>query len=363
MKIYKFFAILFLFLFFLFHASNITSAEVQMEKETLEAEIVQILEKEQKNQIIKLKIINGSSYGEEIIVENRAAMAANPIKYQVGDRVLVFKNFLPDGTTHFSITDFVRREALIFLFAIFVGLTIVVARLRGVSAFLGLAISFFIIFKYILPRIAEGLDPLLIVIIGSIFIIPSTFYIAHGISKKTTAAILGTAISLVFTIFLAVFFVEKTRLTGFSSEEAGFLQVLRQGELNIKGLLLAGMIIGLLGVLDDIAISQAAIVFELKKTNAKLKIKELYLKSMSVGADHISSMINTLILVYAGASLPLLLLFLDSSRSFWEVINYEIVAEEVVRMLVGSICLVLAVPATTAIAALIAEKERNNEIC
>ncbi len=130
--------------------------------------------------------------------------------------------------------------------------------------------------------------------------------------------------------------------------------------MNMKGLLLAGIIIGVLGVLDDITISQSAIVFQLKAANEKLKFKELYLRAMSVGQDHISSMVNTLILVYTGAALPLLLLFINNPRPFSEVVNYEIIADEVVRTLVGSIGLILAVPITTVIASWIAAKRETN---
>ena len=154
-------------------------------------------------------------------------------------------------------------------------------------------------------------------------------------------------------------FVESAQLTGFASEEAGFLQTIKQGSVNIKGLLLAGIIIGVLGVLDDITISQSAIVFQLKETNEKLGFFELYKRAMNVGQDHISSMVNTLVLVYTGAALPLLLLFIDNPHPFSEIVNYEIIADEVVRTLVGSIGLILAVPITTVIASLVAEQTKT----
>jgi len=169
----------------------------------------------------------------------------------------------------------------------------------------------------------------------------------------------GTLIALIITGILANIFVEAAKLTGFASEEAGFLQVAKGGAINMKGLLLAGIIIGLLGILDDVTVSQAAIVFQLKEANNRLKFNQLYQRAMRVGQDHIASMINTLILVYAGASLPLLLLFIDSPRPFLEVVNYEIIADEVVRTLVGSIGLILAVPLTTLIASLAVSAEKR----
>jgi len=162
---------------------------------------------------------------------------------------------------------------------------------------------------------------------------------------------------LIITGVLAGFFVESAKLTGFASEEAGFLQIARGGTINIKGLLLAGIIISTLGVLDDVTVSQSSIVNQLKETDKNLSFEKLYQRAMKVGQDHISSMVNTLVLVYTGAALPLFLLFIDNPHPFLEVINYEIVADEIVRTLVGSIGLILAVPITTFIAAMTLEKE------
>jgi len=160
-------------------------------------------------------------------------------------------------------------------------------------------------------------------------------------------AVLGTFISLLITSGLAFVFVEKAKLTGFASEEASFLQASLPGVIKMKGLLLAGIMVGILGVLDDVTVSQAAIVEELRAISPEIGRGKLFQKAMRVGRDHIASMINTLVLVYAGASLPLLLLFVDNSLTFKQVINYEIVADEVVRTLVASIGLMLAVPLTT----------------
>jgi uncharacterized membrane protein len=223
---------------------------------------------------------------------------------------------------------------------------------------LGMALSFFIIFFYILPQISSGANPVEIAILGSLVIIPVSFFLSHGINKKTFVAIGGTLIALVITGILANIFVDSAHLTGFASEEAGFLQVAKQGVINMRGLLLAGIIIGVLGVLDDITISQSSIVFQLKEANNKLDANELYTRAMKVGQDHISSMVNTLILVYTGAALPLLLLFINNPHPFSEIIIYEIIADEIVRTFVGSIGLVLSVPITTFIATLVASKKR-----
>lgn len=329
---------------------------------TFEAKIVNILEEkeiipiysEEKQLYQKLELIvaSGTLEGDVIIVENGLVPMANLQRYQIGTKVIVSSDNNFEGTTTFHITDYVRTDSLRWLLIIFILMVIFIGRWRGVTSILGMGASFYIIFKFILPSILIGSNPVLVAVIGSLFIIPITFYLSHGLNKKTTIAVTGTIIALILTGIMAGIFVESAKLTGFASEEAGFLQVSKSGIVNIKGLLLAGIIIGVLGVLDDITISQSAIVFQLKKANPKLKYNELYKRAMDVGQDHISSMVNTLILVYTGAALPLLLLFIDNPHPFSEVINQEIIADEIVRTLVGSIGLIMAVPITTLIATL-----------
>ncbi len=343
-------------------AQNLASAP---KEEILEAKIEKILEEKQiipegskdtqLYQKLELLVTKGSLKNEKIIVENGNLPVANSLKYEVNDKVIV--TFTKDlkGNDVFYITDYIRRDSLLFLFLIFVILAIVVARKRGLASLIGMAFSFLVIFLFILPMISSGNSPVEIAILGSLVIIPVTFLLSHGINKKTMVAIIGTIIALIITGILASIFVEGAKLTGFASEEASFLSVAKQGVINIKNLLLAGIIIGLLGILDDITISQSAIVFQLKETDKKLKVSELYKKAMNVGQDHISSMINTLVLVYTGASLSLFLLFIDNPRPFLEVINYEIIADQIIRVLIGSIGLILAVPITTFIAALVAD--------
>jgi len=338
-------------------------------QETLEATVNKILEEKQIKpmgassvqlyQKLGLIVVNGSLKGKQIIIENGNIPIANLQRYNLGDKVVVSfgKDF--KGNDNFYISDFVRRDSLIWLFIIFVILTIFIAKWRGLMSLIGMAISFAIIFLYILPNISSGFDPIQVAITGSLFIIPVTFYFSHGFNKKTTVAIIGTIIALIITGLLANLFVNFARLTGFGSEEASFLEVAKQGAINMKGLLLAGIIIGVLGVLDDITISQSAIVFQLKEINNKLKFGELYDRAMSVGQDHISSMVNTLILVYTGAALPLLILFINNPHPFSEVVNYEMIADEIIRTLIGSIGLILSVPITTFIASVTATNNSN----
>ena len=331
---------------------------VYAQEEILEGKATKIIKEEvtiqggQQSLYQKLEILvtKGSLKDKKIEVEVGNISIVGQPKYKLGDEVLISYSHDFEGDEVFFVTEFIRRKSLAWLLLIFVVLAVVAGRWRGVSSLLGLGFSFLVIFKFILPNIYAGRDPVFIAIIGSLFIIPLTFYLSHGFNKKTTVAMAGTFIALVITGILANFFVEVAKLTGYASEEAGFLQVAKQGAMNIRGLILAGIIIGTLGVLDDITVSQAAIVQQLKETSTKINPKELFSRAMNVGRDHIASMINTLVLVYTGAALPLLLLFIDSSHSFSEVINYEIIAEEIIRTLVGSIGLITAVPITTFLA-------------
>lgn len=345
-------------LFFAVFLSGAQQVYAQQKEETLEAVVsrvvgektVEVMGNKQNFQKIELTITAGSLKNNKIVIETGTLPAAYSQLYRTGDRVTVAYAKNSQGKDTFFIRDFIRREYLLLLFIIFLILSVGIARMKAVTSLIGMAFSFLIIFTSILPNILSGSDPVVAVVMASLIIVPVTFYLSHGVNKKTTVSIVSTFIAIIITGVLSAVFVQLTKLSGFSSEEAGFLQTYRQGTVNLKGILLAGIIIGALGVLDDITVSQAAIVYQLKEVNKKLTKMELYSKAMEVGRDHISSIVNTLVLVYAGASLPLLLLFVNNPHPFAEIINYEMITEEIVRTLVGSIGLILAVPITTAIA-------------
>lgn len=300
---------------------------------TYEGIVTKILEENGSYQ--KVEITSGE---KKQVIESGLYDSALQIKYKVGDKVVVSDD---------QIVDFVRRPSLYLLGFIFLFCAVVIAGKWGLMSVLGMGYSFWVIFKFILPMILKGYDAVVIAIIGAMFIVPVTFGLSHGINRKTINAMIGTIFSMIIVGILSIVFVNLGKLTGFAVEEAGFLQYQLGGIINMKGILLAGIIISTLGVMDDITVSQSSIVEELRKANSKLSKKELFVRSMRVGKDHISSMVNTLVLVYTGASLPLLLLFVNNPHPFSEVINYEIIADEIVRTLVGSIGLILAVPITT----------------
>jgi len=335
------------------------SFEAQIER-VIEEKMITHQDKEQIYQKLELVVTNGDDIGKKIIVENSDLPLANIQRYQTGDKVLI-SIFGNTDNQMYVISDYIRRDGLFSLFVLFVIVTVFVAGWGGLRSIIGMGISFLIVYFGVVSSILKGINPIISTLGGSTVIIPVTFYLSHGRNRKTTVAIIGTIITLIFAIILASFSLESTKLTGFSSEDAAFVQVLIQDvSINMKGILLAGIIIGLLGVLDDITISQASIIEELANANAQLSIKQLYVRGMNVGKDHIASMVNTLMLVYAGSSLPLFLLFYHNPHPFSEVINYEIIADEIVRTLVGSISLILAVPITTLVAAIVVKLDLSS---
>jgi uncharacterized membrane protein len=215
--------------------------------------------------------------------------------------------------------------------------------------------SLAVIVAFIVPRILAGWNPVLVAIAGSVVMMGVSLYLVYGWNEKTHVAVAGLFVTLILTGLLAFWSVRWTRLSGFGAEEASFLQA-AGFRIDTQGLLLAGIIIGTLGALDDIAVGQSSTIFELNKANPLLAWRTLFSHGMSVGKDHIAAMVNTLFLAYVGASLPLLLLFTVFAEPLSITLNREIVAEEIVRTLVGSLGLLAGVPLTTALAVLVARR-------
>jgi uncharacterized membrane protein len=274
-----------------------------------------------------------------------------------GDRVTVARSEEAQQeqntrTPEYFFVDFQRDRPLLLLAALFAVAVVALGRWRGVAALAGLIISMVVLVKFVLPAILAGESPLLVAAVGGATIMLLALYLAHGVNAGTTIAVLGTFASLLLTGLLAIIFVAASSFTGFGSEEATFLQISQQ-QVNLEGLLLAGIIIGTLGVLDDVTVTQSSAVWELHGANPNLGTRALYSSGIRIGRDHIASTVNTLVLAYAGASLPLLILFTLSNRTLGQVVTTEVVAEEIVRTLVGSIGLVASVPITTALAAFV----------
>ncbi len=206
-----------------------------------------------------------------------------------------------------------------------------------------------------MPQILNGRDPFLISLLGGLFIMTTIIYLTEGWKKKSHLAILSVFLSLTFTLILSIIFTKLTRLTGLAQEEAVFLIGIGQVEINFRGLLLAGMIIGAIGVLDDIIVGQIESVARIKEANPKLPPKKVFNLAYKIGNTHLGAIINTLFLTYAGAALPLLLLFVlnrEVGLSFERAINTEAVTTEIVRTLVGSIGVIASMPIATFLAAI-----------
>ncbi len=265
-----------------------------------------------------------------------------------------------DGPQYYYV-DRDRGSLLLLLAAVFVLFVLVLGRWRGLMAILGLACSIAILLRFVLPAILAGRDPLLVAIVACSAIAFLALYLAQGFSTVTTVALLGTLGGLVVAIVAAQLAVEAARFTGFASEGA-FLVSLGAQNVNLSGLVLAGMIIGALGAIDDMTVTQSSTVAELRVASPGMTRRETFRSAMRVGKDHVASTVNTLVLAYAGASLPLLLLFVVTQQSWTSVVSGEAVAAELVRTLAGSLGLVAAVPITTALAAVAFGTEQEDWI-
>lgn len=267
-----------------------------------------------------------------------------------GDRVELTPARGPEGDREYFISDFRRLPVLGVLLALFVAAVLAVGRWHGLRSLLGLALSLLVVVQFIVPAILAGRSPPLVALVGAVAIMILTLYLTHGLNEMTTSAAVGTSLSLVVTVGLAMAFTSLGKITGFASEQAVFARFAVEG-LDLRGLVLAGLIIAALGVLDDVTISQASTVFALHDTDRRLPWRSLVARAMKVGRDHIAAVVNTLFLVYAGASLALLVLFSTGGLPLSEILNSEVIAEEFIKILVGSLGLIAAVPITTVLAA------------
>lgn len=270
---------------------------------------------------------------------------------EVGDRVVLGKNTIAGEETYY-ISDVYRLNALLWVAIFFFVLTVVFIGKRSIGAFLGLAISFLVIIYYLIPQVLSGASPFIAAFVAALLIASVSLFVAHGIYMRTTVAFLSTMITILFSLIISHITVLTTRLSGLGTEEAFYLQFAVEGAtIDLRGLLLGGILIGTLGVLDDITTAQAAAIEEIHKADTSLSVRELYKRGLSIGTEHIISLVNTLVLAYTGAALPLILLFTVYSQPIWVTLNSEIIVEELIRMLIGSIALVLAVPLTTLLGA------------
>lgn len=299
-----------------------------------------------------VEILSGPAKGQTVEVD-LPQNESEAYQFEIGDKVVITKVAGYSGDLYY-LTDRYRLPSLYWILGLFVVFILIFGRLRGLTSLFGLAITIAVIMLFVIPRILAGDSPVLISILGSIVILFFSIYLAHGFHWRTSVAVGGTLVSLALTAALATGFVYFGRLFGLGSEEVLSLQTTALANIDFRGLLLGGMILGTLGVLDDITTAQSAAIEQLKLANHKFGFWELYKRGLAVGKEHITSLVNTLFLAYAGASLPVFLFFtVIPDVPAWVHLNSEFIAEEVVRTLVGSVGLILAVPITTLLAAFV----------
>ena len=299
---------------------------------------------------ILIAIDSGPNRGANTLLESSGGPGQPNLA--VGDHIRISRQVDTTGTTTYSFFDYERTWPLIALAAVFAVVVVAVAGWRGLRALIGIVVAFMVLVLFLLPALRDGASAIPVALVASAVILYAVIYLAHGVSLRTSAALLGTLTSLLLAAFLSWGAIELAHLTGLSDEQSNVV-VAYMGNVSITGLLLAGFIIGSLGVLNDVTVTQASTVFELAGLEGSSR-RTIFVGAMRVGRDHIASTVYTLVLAYAGSALPLLLLFSVAGRSLGDVLTSESVAIEIARSAVGGIALALSVPLTTAIAAVLA---------
>lgn len=296
---------------------------------------------------LDVELLEGPDTGVVVALDVFDAASAD---FSVGETVVVeFDDQAPEGF-QYRFSDRQRTSVLLWLTVLFAASVVVLGRWRGLAALVGLGISLAVLLVFTVPALVDGSDPLAVALVSAAAISFAAIYLSHGFNSMSTVALMGTLASLALTAVLATGFVQLAGITGLASEQATFLQ-LGSVEVGLQGLVLAGIVIGALGALDDMTVTQASAVWELRAAAGPRSVAQLYRSGIRIGRDHVASTVNTLVLAYAGASMPLLLFFSLTAQPLGVVANGELVATEIVRTLVGSIGLVASVPLTTALAA------------
>jgi uncharacterized membrane protein len=299
-----------------------------------------------------VRVTEGAGTGRDATVELPQGPSA--ARLHVDDDVILsyFPHAVP-GARAYAVIDHQRSRPMIWLLVLAAAVILAFGRWRGVSSLIGLGVSFGVLLLFVLPAISKGSSPLLVAVVGASAIMFAALYLTHGVNVHTSVAVAGTLASLVLTGVLGVGFTSLMHLSGVANDDDSFLAA-TQGDIDMRGLLLAGIIIGALGVLDDVTVTQAATVAEMAAAGPTTRL-QLYRAASRVGRAHVASAVNTIVLAYAGASLPLLLLISTGSQPISELLTGELLAQEILRSAVGTIGLVASVPITTGLAALVAD--------
>ena len=343
-----------LLLIFLLFALPVSAQELVTDTvHIMKARVVEVVAQETKQvpgtnvtgtyQTIRVEILEEPEEGAVVLIENDYLVLDEGDVLYVNHTTSDF-----DGTDYYSVVERDRSMPLLFLTLLFVAVTLIFGGKQGARGLVALLGSFFFIGAFLLPGILAGYSPVLVSIGVAAVIVTLGSYVTHGFTKTTSAAVLGMIITIGLPGLLAWLSIEWTYLEGWSGDEVTYLHLNARGAIDLAGLLLGGILIGLLGVLYDGAIGQAVAVEELASAGQHLSRVEIYRRALRIGREHVGALVNTLAIAYAGAALPLLLLFYQiGDLNLGLTINRELFATEIVRILVGSIGLVLAVPITT----------------
>ena len=329
-------------------------------EEVLKAEVVEIVREEERMvpgtdtpttvQTIRARVTEGAREGEVIEFENDFIVLTEGQRFYLNHLAFI------DGGEMYMVRDVDRTRGIIALLCLFAGAVVLLGGMQGVRSLLSLIVSFAVIVWALFPLLLAGYSPIAVSIVLGSLILALALFLTHGVSLRSLAAWLGASLSIVITGLVAYFGTELLSLSGFFSDETVYLNLNTNGLLDFKGLLLGGIIIGVLGVLDDIAVTQVAVVAELHATDPTLTPQELFARALRVGREHVSALVNTIVLAYAGVALPLLLFFAHTQSSLLDVLNNEIFATEIVRTIAGSIGLIATVPIATALAVFFAQR-------
>ncbi|WP_127504677.1 YibE/F family protein [Actinoplanes solisilvae] len=305
-----------------------------------------------------VRITDGTGTGTTTTVDLPQGPGAPVVR--VGDDIVLLHapDAVPGGRAY-TVVDQQRAMPMIWMLVLAVAVILLFGRWRGLTSLAGLAISFAVLLLFIIPAIVQGESPLLVAVVGASAIMFAALYLTHGVNVHTSVAVAGTVASLVLTGVLGVVFTAAMHLTGIAGDDDSYLSVV-QGNIDMRGLLLAGIIIGALGVLDDVTVTQAATVAELARDGSGSRL-EVYRAAIRIGRAHVASAVNTIVLAYAGGSLPLLLIVATGAQPISQVLTSEYLAQEILRGAVGTIGLVASVPITTALAALVAGRGPRGE--
>ncbi len=313
----------------------------------------------QNQQLVEIKVLNGELRGQTISLNN--VLTGNPyydLTLKKGTKVVLHVEQGDDGL-EFSIQDILRVNILRFLGLLFCGLLIYVGRKKGVCSLISILITIFLVIKVLSPMILLGINPILVTISISLISTAITMFLVGGFNKKSTAAIIGCTLSLIFAATLSLITVKLASLSGFSDENSLFLYSIHP-ELDFIAITVSTMIIATMGAVMDVSMSIASTINEIHSIDNSKTAKELFKSGMNVGKDIIGTMANTLILVYLGTSLPLILLL--SNIDMQKFINLNQVVAEISSALIGSCALILCVPITALISAILIKKDNDIEV-